>query len=229
MAFKDGKNSTLTHRFAAIQIKMWHLQFRMREIYKSQELLQKVERKPGKDSIKKLGPAIFSTLDMISAFEHLAALMADIFETEEIRSGLSSEQIQRVGQTKDRASRWIAVRNKLGGHIDVSIVEDMCKRHNYFGTLLSEDLKADMVIYQTLLLESAVNKAREKSDLFGRDLDFQKNFTGELALFVDKLNEDWSYCFGYFEPLIKQIYLLGKREKIKATSIAERKGIITGD
>lgn len=86
-----------------------------------------------------------------------------------------------------------------------------------------------MAVYNCLLLEGAINHSRQKSDLFGRDLDFRNNLNGELKLLVDKINHDWNLAFKYFEPLMKRIYEIGKAEKISATTPEERRGIVTGD
>ena len=78
-----------------------------------------------------------------------------------------------------------------------------------------------------LLIESAVNAARGAEDIFGRDLNLKKHgIPNEMKLFVEKLNEDWNTSFEYFEPMMKFMYKIGKKEKMECTDPSEWKGII---
>lgn len=78
-----------------------------------------------------------------------------------------------------------------------------------------------------LLITSAVNAARAKSDIFGRELNLKKNgITAEIKLFVDKLNEDWWTVYKYFEPMMNFLYSVGKQEKMSCTTQSEWKGIL---
>ena len=224
-----GQPSTLTHKFAAIQIKAWHIQFRMRQIFRNQEKLNEQSFSSNREKIKGIAPAIFNLIDMLVTLEYLQTLISDIFATPELKSVLNENDIKMLGKTKDLASRWMAVRNKLGGHIDIEIFEIACRKHKFRGALLSKDLETDMAIYNCLMLEAAVNETREKSDLFGRDLDFKSNFSGEVSVLVEKLNHDWFQAFQYFEPLIKRIYEIGKKEKIANTLPEDRQGLVVGD
>lgn len=221
-------SSTLTHRFAAIQIKMWHIQFRMRQIYRNQKNLNSQSFTNKREKIKGMTPAIFSVIDMLISFEHLETLMGDILRTTELAGVLTNEERKNIGKTKNLTSRWIAVRNVFGGHIDIEVVEKVCVRHGFQGALLSDDLEADIAIYNCLLLEGAINHARQKSDLFGRDLDFGNNLSGEMKILVDKLNQDWNQAFKYFQPLMERVYEIGKSEKISVTTPEQRRGLITG-
>ena len=134
-----------------------------------------------------------------------------------------------IGRTKDVAARWKAVRNVLGGHLDIGVIEATCERHGFFGALLSEDLETDMAVYNCLLLESAINHARSKSDLFGRDLDFGADLGGEMKLLIEKLNSDWEKVFAVFPEILKLVYSLGKEEKQLATDPSDWVGIVVGD
>lgn len=122
--------STLTHKFVAIQIKMWHIQFRMKQIYLNQESLNSQSFANNREKIKGMGPAVFSVIDMLISFEHLQTLMDDVFNTAELSNALTTEERKMIGQTKNLAARWIAVRNVLGGHIDIKIIENVCAKHN---------------------------------------------------------------------------------------------------
>lgn len=223
----DG--ATLTHRFAALQIKIWHLHFRMRQIYRNQEELNSRTFRSNRELIKGLAPSMFSLMDMLISLEHVDGLMADLLSTDEFREHLSTDQLKMIGRAKDVAARWKAVRNVIGGHLDIRVVEASCKKHGFFGALLSDDLETDMAMYNCLILESAINLARNKSDLFGRELDFYADFRGEMKLVIDKLNSDWNKVFSCFPDLLQIFYTLGKDEKQLATNPSEWRGIVVGD
>ena len=221
--------STLTYRVAAIQVKMLHLQFRMKKIYEDQKRLndRKSSYKTPKTLIKGMNDAVYSSIDMLITFEHLYQLINDIFGTPELKEKFDEEMFQLLGNIRKVAMKWKPVRNKLGGHIDIEIAEAFCKKHNYFGVFLSDDLEADIGMLNMLLIESAVNVARDKSDIFGRDLDLASNGIGpEIKLFVDKLNEDWNTVYSYFEPMMRFMYKHGKQEKKDCTDPKDWKGII---
>ena len=229
MTEKAEPLSTLTHRFAAIQIKMWHLQFRIRQIFRNQSAISDQDFSSAREKIRGLGPSIYSVVDMLVAFEHLEVLLSEILATAEIRSALTRKQMKSIGRTKNMAARWKSVRNVFGGHLDLSVVIDICQKHNFRGALLSDDLETDIAIYNALLLEGAINSARAKSDIFGRDLEFSNDLSGELRLVSEKLNSDWNAVTAYFEPLIKRIYEFGRPEKIAVTTPSERTGLVVGD
>ena len=221
--------TSLTYRFAAIQIKMWHIQYRMKKIHEDQKLINEKAFSSNRDRIKGSMSSVYSVVDMLISFEHLENLMGNIFSTKEISKKLTPYDRKKIGKTKDITGRWNAVRNLLGGHLDLGIIIETCKKYNFRGTLLSDDLETDIAVYNCLILEGAINKAREKSDLFGRDLDFKSDLSGELKHVVEKLNNDWNQAFEYFEPIAKRIYSIGKKEKISVTRPEERTGLVTGN
>ena len=221
--------STLTHRVAAIQVKMLHLQFRMKKIDEDQKLLNNKlpNYKNQREIIKGMNNAVYSVIDMLITFEHMFQLVNDIFNTPELKQRLDQTRIKLLGDVRKIAQKWKHVRNKLGGHIDIEIAEKFCKNHNYFGVFISDDLETDISMLNMLLIESAVNTARTKSDIFGRELDLKNNgVRSEMKLFVETLNNDWNAVFSYFEPLMKFLYEVGKKEKMECTDSKNWKGII---
>ena len=98
---QSGDDSTLTSRFAAIQIKMWHIQLRMRQVYENQKNLNSKKYNTNRERIKGFGPAIYSVVDMLVTFEHLEVLMSDILGTKEISEKLSDADRKLIGRTKD--------------------------------------------------------------------------------------------------------------------------------
>ena len=221
--------TTLTNRVAAIQVKMLHLQFRMKKIYEDQKLLNSKlpSYKTPRELIKGMNNAVYSAIDMLITFEHMFQLVNDIFGTPELKDRLDQSTTKLLGNVRKVAQKWKHVRNKLGGHIDIEIAETFCEEHNYCGVFLSDDLEADIGMLNMLLIESAVNSVRSKSDILGRDLDLKNNGIGpEIKLFVETLNNDWNTVFGYFEPLMTFLYKVGKKEKMECTDPKDWKGIL---
>jgi len=221
--------ATLTHRYAALQIKIWHILFRMRKIYHEQSEMRSRVFNSKREQIKGLAPSMFSVVDMLVTLEHAEGLMSDLLETKELRQLLSADQVKTIGRAKDTASRWKAVRNVFGGHLDIEVFEAACAKHNFFGSLLSNDLETDMAIYNCLILESAINRSKPKSSLFDRELDFGNDLAGEMKLVIDKLNSDWKRVFDCFPDLLQLMYTLGKAEKQIATNPEEWQGIVFGN
>ncbi len=208
---------------------MLHLQFRMKKIYEDQKILNSklTNYKTPREIIKGMNNAIYSAIDMLIAFEHMFQLVNDIFNTPELKQRLDQGMIELLGNVRKIAQRWKHVRNKLGGHIDIEIAENFCEKHNYFGVFISNDLEADIGMLNMLLIENAVNTARTKSDIFGRDLDLKNNgVEPEMKLFVETLNNDWNAVFSYFEPLMKFLYKVGKKEKMECTDPKDWRGIV---
>ncbi len=221
--------STLTSRFAAIQVKMLHLQFRMKAIYQAQESLSKAQHASDRERIRGHLPACYTFIDMLLSFKHVDELVSDMFATPELRSHFDEATYKILNHTRKTAQKWRPVRNCLGGHIDIDAVERMCTRHGYRGVFLSDDLECDLAVLSLLVLEEAINSARPKSDILGRDLDMRADLAGETAVLVNAINDDWKTVFGYFEPLMKLLYRVGEQEKIAATSPGDRHGIVAGD
>jgi hypothetical protein len=164
---------------------------------------------------------------MLITFEHMFQLVNDIFNTPELKQRLDQTTIQLLGDVRRIAQKWKQVRNKLGGHIDIEIVEKFCKDHNYYGVFISNDLEADIGLLNMFLIESAMNAARTKSDILGRELNLKNNGVApEMKLFVNTLNNDWNAMFSYFEPLMKFLYEVGKKEKMGCTDPKDWKGIV---
>ena len=225
----ESASTTLTTRFAAIQLKMLHLQFRMKKIYQDQKMLSEAQHKTNRDRIRGLLPASYTFIDMLVSLEHAAQLVRDIFATPELRVHFDRDTSKILNRTRKAAEKWRPVRNCLGGHIDINVIDELCRRHGYRGVFLSDDLECDVAVLNMLLLESAVNSVRSKSDIIGRDLDMKGNLAPETETLVEAINNDWQAVFGYFKPLMELMYRVGKQEKIAVTHPSQRTGIVTGD
>ena len=222
-------STTLTTRFAAIQLKMLHLQFRMKKIYEDQKELSERRYRTNRDRIRGLLPASYTFVDMLVSLEHALQLVRDIFATPELRVHFDRDTFRILNDTRKTAEKWRPVRNCLGGHIDIDVIDDLCRKHGYRGVFLSDDLECDVAVLNMLLLESAVNSVRSKSDVIGRDLDMRGDLASEVNTLVKAINHDWQAVFGYFKPLMELMYRVGKQEKIAATHPSQRTGIVTGD
>ena len=176
--------TTLTTRFAAIQLKMLHLQFRMKKIYEDQKVLSETPHNTDRDRIRGLLPAGYTFIDMLVSLEHAAQLVRDIFATPELRVHLDRDAFEILNRTKKTAEKWRPVRNCLGGHIDIDVVDNLCRKHGYRGVFLSDDLECDVAVLNMLLLESAVNSVRLKSDSIGRGLDMKSALPTEMKTLV---------------------------------------------
>ena len=223
------KLTTLTPRVASIEVKMLHLQFRMKKIFEDQKVLnsQLPKFRNNREIIKGMNNAAYSCIDMLVTMENLYQLINDIFATPEIREQFDKDMYQLLNQTKKITQKWKPVRNKLGGHIDIEIVEQFCEQHNYKGVFISNDLESDMGVLNMLMIESAVNSSRNVLDIFGRDLNLKQNgISKEIKLLVETLNKDWNTAFGYFEPMMKFLYNIGKEEKMANSHPSDLKGIV---
>ena len=218
--------STLTSRVAAIQIKLWHLYFRMKKIRDDQKRLHIKKFKSPRTRLVRMAPAVYNCIDMIISMEHLSTAMADVRATSEQREHFVEAQLKQIGVAQNVSSKWIAVRNKLGGHLDITVFEEMCERHGISGVLISQNPEADAAIYNMLLLESAINSTRKKSQIFDRELDCRNNLSQELKAISDKISEDWNAIFETFAPIIEAIYEIGKRDKLLVASSEELAGML---
>lgn len=228
----EPQKTTLTYRVSAIEIKMLHFQFRMKKIENDQSLIQeKLTNKnlTNREQIRILTNSSYSIIDMLVILDNINVLMRDILCTEELEQFFDKDIFILLNNTKKICEKWRAVRNKLGAHLDIDIVEDLCKTHNLKGVFLSEDLETDLGMLNCLLIEQAINSTRKSNDIFSRDLNFKDNLIEEVKLVVTVLNKDWFEVFSYFEVMMKFIYKYGKEEKMSITTPEERKGIIRGD
>ena len=129
----ESTSTTLTTRFAAIQLKMLHLQFRMKKIHQDQQALSAAWHKTNRDMIRGLLPAAYTFIDMLVSLEHMAGLVRDIFATPELRNRFDRDTYEILNRTRKAAERWLPVRNCLGGHIDIKVIDELCRRHGYRG------------------------------------------------------------------------------------------------
>jgi len=219
----EEKNGLVTVRIAAIQMKLLHLQYRKKKITQDQmrSLSNIGKHRTNKEEIKRTWEAAYNCIDMVICLDHLHQLMIDIFETPELKPYLEEAMRKLVGQIKGLCEKWVYVRNKLGGHLDIGPAEVMCRSHKYEGVFCDDDLDLDIKIINMMLIVGAVNEARRKDDqivsardILGRDLVMTpETIAPEMAVFAKKLTEDWVQAFEYAEHFMKMLYTIGAPAK----------------
>ena len=112
------------------------------KIYEDQNLIneRKKQLKTNRDILRGINTTVYSSIDMLITMEHLYQLIQDIFSTRELRQYFDKKTYQVLNKTKEISKSWKFVRNKLGGHIDISVVEEFCEKHGYKGVFISDDL-----------------------------------------------------------------------------------------
>ncbi|PCJ15142.1 MAG: hypothetical protein COB02_18290 [Candidatus Cloacimonadota bacterium] len=224
----NNNSSTLTNRVAAIQIKMLHIQYKMVKTFEDQKALNSLnEFKNDRDKVKGLKNSTYSFIEMISTFEYIEGLMNDILQTKEINYKLDHKLKKQLKKVKSRASKWKPMRHKIGGHIDIKVLEDLCKKNGYKGVFISDDLYSDATILNLLYIQESFNAGRQKSNLLDEDIDFTKfGLANEIEKLVKLINDDWDFVFQYFNPMMEALYKMGKQEKMENSDPKTWKGIM---
>ena len=217
-----SKPSTLTSRVAAIQFKMLHIQFRALKIAEDQKRVVETTTETPRQKVKATKNAAYCFLDTMVCMEHIYELINDIFATPELREHMDRAEYEILNKSKDAASRWKPVRNKVGGHLDIDAFIAFCDQHNYKGVFISDDTEADLCALNLLAIGSAINASRNTCDIFKRDIDI----INEIELVTKQLDTDCNTAIAYFNPIYEFLYKIGKDEKIAASNPDDLKGII---
>ena len=215
--------STLTSRVAAVQFKMLHIQFRVLKIGEDQKrALDVVDADTPRQQVKATKNVAYCFLDTMVCMEHIFELINDIFATPELREHMEREEYEILNKSKDAASRWKPVRNKVGGHLDLDAFISFCDKHNYKGVFVSDDLEADLCALNLIAIGAAINASRNTCDIFGRDIDI----ISEMNLVAKQLKDDSDTAIAYFDPISRFLYRIGMDEKKAAANPEDLKGII---
>lgn len=238
---KQQTTSTLTYDIAAIHVKLFHLWFRVKKISDDKESLKKknsealMKFKSGalmefksKELMKFIHAVkytVYALIDQVIAMEHISCLICDIFDSKTIKPYLNKDDTTLLNKIKKVTKKWRFVRNKLGGHIDSTMVEEMCKLYDFKGIFLSDNNEADGTILNIMLIIQAINSTRKSNDIFGRDLDIKKDFS-DIPTFIDELNGDWdTVTNNSFEYLMNLLYKIGMKEKLRDTNTEDQIGL----
>lgn len=202
----------------------------MEKIYRDQEALNGRQFETNRAKIKGMRNATYSVIDMLITMEHAATAFQDVFSTPILSKQLGDELRKSLSEGRQIAQKWTPIRNKLGGHIDVSAIEAACADYNFKGVFLTPDLETDVSGFNAILIAAAFNESGFSEREFGRRVNFNEHgFVPEIALMVTKLNQDWARVFACINPLIAKMYEIGKAEKEAVTPLSERQGLIVGE
>lgn len=203
-------------------MKLFYLQYRALKIVNDQKSLNKKDYLTARERLKGNKDSVFNTVDIIITMEYIIGLINDMFNTPELRDKFDEDMYKLLNKSKKAARRWKSVRNHIGGHLNITSIENICKKYNLKGVFLSEDIEADASLLNMLIIQGAVNAARKTEDIFGRDI----NLIEDAHLFNQKIDEDWGVALEFFEPSLKFLCKFGEEEKKKHTSPSTWKGIV---
>jgi hypothetical protein len=102
----------------------------MKKIYSDQEELnnKRLSFQTNREKIKGMINSAYSLIDMVITMEHTHQLTKDLFGTKELSQYFDKDMSNLIKNVRTISERWKFVRNKLGGHIDIEMIEDMCKK-----------------------------------------------------------------------------------------------------
>lgn len=221
----SNQTSTLTTRVAAIEMKMLYLLHRARKIIKDQKELGTRHGRGNREKIKEGRDGIFNTVDIIITMGYIFDLINEIFQTPELADKLNENIRKLLKNSRKAAARWISIRNKLGGHLDIGAIEDICRKYNFNGVFLSDDLDCDSAVLNMLMIEGAINQSPTLKDIFGREIEMLK----DADIFSRRVDEEWRIALEFFRPMLDFLYEVGKDEKKSNTSPSTWKGIVVDD
>lgn len=201
----------------------------MKKIHDDQGALHDLVPSTNREKIRHFGPAAYAVVDMLVTLEHAASLFKDVFATPVLSKQLGKELRRQLSASMKTAEKWQPVRNKLGGHLDLSSIESACDSHGFRGVFLSEDLETDVSVLNAILIESAFNQSGFAQTHLGRQIDLRSGISMEVQVMITLLNGDWEKVFSCFNPLMQKMYAIGKEEKEAVTPPSERKGIVVGN
>lgn len=210
--------TTLTSEISAIQIKLMYLHYKSIKINSSIRDITSVKfkDKESSESIEHNGVIVYDIIDVITLFENYNSLVSDVFNSKFLSKKLSNSCRELLKKVNKATVSWKHVRNKVGGHIDINSIIQFCEFNNYKGVFISDNLQTDFKgVLLIQLLESAVNMTLDKSKLFNQKLDLIGAASTDMVRFIEKLNSDWKICIDLFKELLKHLYLIGKKEKLK--------------
>jgi hypothetical protein len=208
--------NTITTEVSAIQIKSLYLHFKTIRINDSIKRInsQKFKNPSSPQAIANKGEIIYDIIDAISLFEHYHSLCDLLLQSPLLSRNLPPDLSSYLKLARKKMSQWKHVRNKLGGHLDIHVVKELCEEHNYKGVFISNHLEADFKgILLNMMLTNAINATLEKSKLFEKEVDLTNG--KELADFISKFMGDWKIALDLFPKINKFLYDIGKEEKLR--------------
>ncbi len=213
------ENDTIISEISAIQVKILYLHFKSIKINEEINRINSIQFNDNEspDAIKTKGELAYSIIDIIALFESYNSFVRNINNYENIAKYLNRKLRTKLENIKTSTAQWKHVRNKIGGHVDIKLIQEFCELYNYRGVFISNNLEADfkgILILQ--MIESAINNTLEKSKLFDRKLILTE--TADLGMLITKINQDWTPCKDIFNDIFKLLYKIGKYDKLNIIS-----------
>ncbi|GJM36556.1 MAG: hypothetical protein DHS20C18_55570 [Saprospiraceae bacterium] len=207
--------NTITTEISGIQVKSLYIHFKTIKINNSINRINSLEFNTlaTPEAISAKGDIIYDVIDAITLFENYHSLCEDVLKSPSLGPNLKSDLSSYLKLARKKMSQWKHVRNKLGGHLNLEVIEKICEKHNYKGVFITNHLEADFKgILLKMMLESAINETLDKSKLFEEEI----RLTSPLGLskFIDLFMDDWEIVLNLFPKLNKFIYEIGKEEKL---------------
>lgn len=218
--------SLVSTDISSMQVKLMYLHFKTIKVNESIERINdlKFDNPKTPEAIASKGNLIYDVIDVIIMFESYHSLVDELIRNRLLSSKFNVELKRELQNVRKVMSQWKHVRNKIGGHLDLTVIEEFCKKYNYNGVFISENLEADFKgVLLLMMLETAINSTNEKSNLFEEDLVLTKPLG--LNKFNKKFMDDWLLCLNLFESIQEFFYSIGRSEKMKFIS-KENVGII---
>ncbi|MEZ4883715.1 MAG: hypothetical protein R3E32_03170 [Chitinophagales bacterium] len=205
----------ITTEISSIQVKLMYLHFKTIKINDSISRVKslKFEDLKTPKAIASKGELTYDIIDVIILFENYHSLTDKLLKKNHLATLMPEELRLELKELRKVMSKWKHVRNKIGGHLDLDVIEEFCEKYNYKGVFISQNLEADFKgILLLMMLESAINSTNDKSNLFNEELTLTKPL--DLNRFIAKFMTDWRLCLNIFKPVQEFLYSLGKSEKL---------------
>jgi len=211
--------STLTVEVSGIKVKTMYLHCKLVKI--NDDFLRINEMKFNNPASPKAfstyGERVYNVIDTITLFENYYSLCDEILKSQELGPLLPLDLSQYLKALRKKMSQWKHVRNKLGGHLNLGVIMELCEKNNYKGVFLSnhiiEDFKG-VLLYK--MLGEAVNNTLSKSKLFDSELELTK--PQDFNLFIGVFMNDFRFTLELLNRIFSFLYDIGRAEKISVST-----------
>jgi len=207
---------SITTEISGIQIKSLYLHFKTVRINESIERINSLKFKnpATPKAIAAKGEILYDVIDAITLFESYHSLCDNVLKSPTLGPNLSLDLSQYLKITRKKMAQWKHVRNNIGGHLKLQVIQGICEKHNYKGVFISNHLEADFKgILLNMMLGNAVNETLEESNLFEQEIELTK--PSDLNKFINLFMNDWKLVLNLYLKLNEFLYEIGKEDKMK--------------
>ncbi len=207
---------SITTEISGIQIKSLYLHFKTVRINESIERINSLKFKnpATPKAIAAKGEILYDVIDAITLFENYHSLCDNVLKSPILGPNLSLDLSQYLKITRKKMAQWKHVRNNLGGHLKLQVIQGICKKYNYKGVFISNHLEADFKgILLNMMLGNAVNETLKESNLFEKEIELTN--PSDLNEFIILFMDDWKLVLTLFSRLNEFLYEIGREEKMK--------------